>query len=211
MINRVASISLIVIIAGACVSIPKGTYTPIKEITTVDYEKLENWAAHPQKEDPSDLIPADIEGQHQTPMPVDIFFIHPTIYIGKRGEKNWNAAIKDEKLNNRVDESTIHYQASIFNQTGRIFAPRYRQAHLHSFYTKDTSSAKKALDFAYLDVKQAFNHYWNNHNQGRPLIIASHSQGAYHASRLLKEYFDGTTDQNKLIAAYLVGFPINKK
>ena len=57
-------------------------------------------------------------------------------------------------------------------------------------------------------MKAAFEYYLSNFNNGRPFVIASHSQGSYHAERLIKEYVDGKTLQNKLIAAYLIGRPI---
>jgi hypothetical protein len=40
-------------------------------------------------------------------------------------------------------------------------------------------------------VKTAFLYYLQHYNNGRPIIIASHSQGATHGKRLLKEFFDG--------------------
>jgi hypothetical protein len=45
-------------------------------------------------------------------------------------------------------------------------------------------------------------------NGGRPIIIASHSQGTLHAARLLKEFIDGQNLNNKLVCAYLIGLPV---
>jgi hypothetical protein len=42
-------------------------------------------------------------------------------------------------------------------------------------------------------------------------VIASHSQGALLSIRLLKEFFDGRPLQSKLVAAYIVGWPLEKK
>ena len=47
-------------------------------------------------------------------------------------------------------------------------------------------------------------------NKGKPIIIAGHSQGAGHAKRLLKDFFDGKELSDKLIAAYLVGTKITE-
>ena len=41
--------------------------------------------------------------------------------------------LNDQSLNAKTDYSTILYQASAFNEY-RVFAPRYRQAHLRSYY-----------------------------------------------------------------------------
>ena len=101
----------------------------------------------------------------------------------------------------------VKFQASVFNQVGRIYAPRYRQAHIKSFYDS-TENGKAALDFAYEDVKKAFEYYLRNYNNGRPIIIASHSQGSFHARRLLKDYFDTPEMKQKLVCAYVIGFGI---
>ncbi|MFN8331120.1 MAG: DUF3089 domain-containing protein [Saprospiraceae bacterium] len=76
------------------------------------------------------------------------------------------------------------------------------------FFTKDTASARKAYDLAYEDIYGAFLHYYDNWNNGRPIIIAGHSQGALMAIRLLKEVFDNKEMKNKLVVAYVVGFPV---
>ncbi len=48
-------------------------------------------------------------------------------------------------------------------------------------------------------------------NEGRPIIIASHSQGADHALILLSKRFSGQALLGKLVAAYLVGRPIGSE
>ena len=60
------------------------------------------------------------------------------------------------------------------------------------------------------DIASAFDYYLKNYNQGRPIIVASHSQGTTHAIRLMKEYFDGKPLQEKLVAAYMIGMPVVK-
>jgi len=49
-----------------------------------------------------------------------------------------------------------------------------------------------------------------NENKGRPIVIASHSQGTTHAIRLLKEFFDGKDLSKQLVCAYLVGMGVKK-
>jgi hypothetical protein len=121
-----------------------------------------------------------------------------------------NAEIDDEYINAKTDYSTILYQASVFNQHARIYAPRFREAHISSYFTKDTVAAKQAFDLAYEDVRNAFEFYMKNYNDGRPVIIASHSQGTTHALRLLKDYFENKPLQEKLVVAYIIGMGIPK-
>lgn len=174
-----------------------------------DYSKNASWAALPSQKDPADRSPNPEFPDLQSTAQVDVFFLHPTIFLSNKN-KEWNADLADAELNRRVDESNILYQASAFNGAGRVFAPRYRQAHYRCFFTKDHASSKQALDLAYEDVKAAFEYYLKNYNQGRPIIIAGHSQGTLHAKRLIREFFDGKNLKNRLVVAYLVGWPIKK-
>jgi hypothetical protein len=177
-----------------------------------DYTQLDYWAAHPYKNDPSDSVPEPLRANYRPDSMADVFFIHPTTYTADDKKTGWNARTDDAELNAKTDYSPILYQASIFNEVGRVFAPRYRQAHLSAYYPKtkeDTIAALNAFNLAYTDVKNAFLHYLQNDNKGRPIIIASHSQGSTHAQRLLLEFFDNALLYNKLVAAYIPGMYVN--
>ena len=172
-----------------------------------DYSKTENWASLPTKSDPADRIPlkSDLK-DGQAEAKVDVFFMHPTVFTkNPKNQYEWNADVNDVNINESVDNSTILNQASAFNGSGKIYAPRYRQAHYHAFVTKDADDKKKSLDLAYTDIKAAFEYYLKNYNNGRPIVIASHSQGTVHAVRLMKELFDGKPLQKQLVAAYIIG------
>lgn len=196
-------------------SLPTNTFKPkaaFEEYTTPtppDYNQSKYWAALPMKQDNSDKTPIGIIKTKEENRPVDVFFVYPTIYIGtKKNQNQWNANVNDTAFNNSIDESTLLHQASAFNAIGKIYAPRYRQAHLYGYWSKDTASVNKAFELAYSDVKRAFEYYLENYNNGRPIMIASHSQGTNHSEQLLKDFFDEKPLQNQLVAAYLVGMPI---
>jgi hypothetical protein len=169
-----------------------------------DYSDLHYWAAHPWKTDPSDSIPSALKTQ-KTDSLADVFFLYPTTYITNK--EGWNANINDAYINAKTDYSTILYQASVFNQHCRIFSPRYRQAHFSAFFSTQPD-ALAAFDTAYADLRLAFEYYLEHYNNGRPIIIAGHSQGAKMCERLLKDFFDGRLLQQKLIAAYIIGWPV---
>ncbi|HHH50057.1 MAG TPA: DUF3089 domain-containing protein [Saprospiraceae bacterium] len=203
------SVCLIFLLSN-CVVKPETSFSAVSHLQAADYSNPDNWAALPSKRDEADRTPDPSMKDNQSTAAVDVFFLHPTTFI-KNDKKNlWNASIDDIELNNKTDKSTILNQASIFNGAGKVYAPRYRQAHLAAYYTKDKATAKKALDFAYQDIKAAFEYYLQHYNHGRPIIIASHSQGTTHAGRLIDEFFDGKALQKKLVAAYLVGMPVKK-
>ena len=169
-----------------------------------DYNNLDYWAAHPWKKDPSDSISGPLQWEQKDSF-VDVFFIHPTTYTNRRME--WNTDINDVNINAKTDYSSILYQASVFNQHCRVFSPRYRQAHLSAFFI-NSDETKAAFDTAYADLKRAFEFYLKKYNNGRPIIIAGHSQGGMMAERLLEDFFDNKPLQQKLVAAYIIGWPI---
>jgi len=189
---------------------PVGKFSYDKTPSPPDYSNELYWSALPTQTDMADITPPGLR-DNQEEAKADVFFLYPTIYSGDKGEDQWNAPVDDSDFNKKVDESTIKYQASIFNGAGKIYAPRYRQAHLSTYWAKDKALAKKVFDLAYDDLKDAFEYYLEHYNQGRPIVIASHSQGTTHGIRLVKEYFDGKPLQDQLVAAYLVGIPVAKE
>jgi Protein of unknown function (DUF3089) len=185
----------------------KSNFKPQFTPPAPDYAQDNAWSALPTKSDPADRIPVKLNvTENQANAKADVFFLHPTTFTYEpKNQYQWNADVNDVELNEKTDNSTILNQASAFNGSGKIYAPRYRQAHYYSFLTPNADDKKHALDVAYSDIKAAFEYYLKNWNQGRPIIIASHSQGTVHAKRLLKEFFDGKPLQKQLVEAYLIG------
>jgi pimeloyl-ACP methyl ester carboxylesterase len=168
-----------------------------------DYSQEKYWAALPFRKDSADFVPAGTgDSDQQEIAAADVFYIHPTLYFGR---KSWNADIDDRKINERIDKATMKQQASVFNGSCRVYAPRYRQATLYAFLdTKE--NGRKALDEAYEDVREAFVYYLGHYNAGRPIVIAGHSQGTYLALKLMEDFFDKDPELRKrLVAAYLIG------
>jgi hypothetical protein len=172
-----------------------------------DFSQLDYWAAHPWKWDPSDSVAKELRKESRDSL-ADVFFLHPTTFTKKKDSVFSNASIDDAYINAKTDYSTILYQASVFNQHCRVFAPRYRQAHIQNFYIADTIKSKAAFELAYADIKAAFEYYLEHYNNGRPIIIAGHSQGAFLSERLLKEYFENKPLSKQLVAAYIIGWPV---
>jgi hypothetical protein len=176
------------------------------KVKKTNYSDINNWAAHPWKKDLSDSISDGIKDRRINDSIVDVFFIHPTTYLDKEFN-GWNAKISDKAINDKTDQTAILYQASAFNEQARLFAPRYQQVHINGYYI-NPDIAKDYFEIAYNDVKEAFEYYLKYFNNGRPIIIASHSQGTTHAGRLLKEFFDDRPLQKQLVCAYIIGMPI---
>ncbi len=175
--------------------------------TAPDYSNRDHWAALPDKKDFADVLPDDTVTDRQANAAVDVFFIHPTSFLAK--DSMWNADLADSVVNRNTDEYVMKNQASVFNGSAKIYAPRYRQAHVKAYYNVE-NGGRDALMLAYTDVRHAFEYYLKHYNKGRPIIIASHSQGTTHAIWILKEYFDGKELADKLVAAYMPGMPVRR-
>jgi len=176
------------------------------QIAPPNYADENYWAALPNLEDSADVVPAGVNVDPSDTTEVDVFFVHPTTYVV--GIKHWNQPLENKIANQITDQWSMRDQASIFNGCCQVYAPRYRQAVLASFGDLEGDGGE-ALELAYQDVKAAFDYFISQRNKGRPFIIAAHSQGAFHSSRLLKETVQGTDLQKQLVAAYLIGFSID--
>ena len=168
-----------------------------------DYADAAAWAALPDRLDAADVVPEnDPFGDRQSTAPVDVFYIHPTTY---RGSAFWNQPLADAATNDWTDESVIARQAAVFNACCRVYAPRYRQATAGALAAPSAMRGLEAYEFAWDDVRRAFLHYLEHWNQGRPFIIAGHSQGATHVERWLNEFGVQPKYRRLLVAAYPVG------
>ncbi len=176
-----------------------------------DYSLPSSWAALPDMKDYADYVPSECPLKNmQSTAAADVFFLYPTLFTYyPNDDYKWNADVNNSKLKKRINESSIKYQSTVFNAAGRIYIPWYRQAHLRSFFSSDKISSQKALEVAYSDIRRAFQYYLDHYNNGRPIIIAGHSQGTYHAKRLLTEFFDSSDLRLQLVAAYLAGYEVH--
>jgi hypothetical protein len=133
-----------------------------------------------------------------------VFFVHPTSLITRDA---WNAALDDEASNERA-RLFVQGMASPFNASTALWVPRYRQAAVGAFLT-EAPEATQALDLAYKDIEQAFAAFVAGVRPGQPMVLAGHSQGAYHLRRLIRDHVAGTPLAGRIVAAYVIGWPVS--
>jgi len=184
---------------------PQGHYSPPAPSSGPDYRRPEAWIARPDiPNNPSEWRPAGYPPPRAIPKPAAVFYVHPTTYL--RGDR-WNAPLH-ERESARRDQLFVQSQASAFNNIADVWAPRYRQAAYGAFLLR-TDDAQKALALAYSDVSAAFDEFLADVGKRRPIILAGHSQGALHLIRLLQERQAAL--KGRLVAAYIVGWPIDAR
>ena len=194
-------ITVLLVLFSACkASYDASDYIKSDKTDAPNYNLEENWAVLPNKYT-ADFT--EFASKKLDTLKADVFYVYPTLNTEK-DDLRWNVPVNDKKQQEKVLNRAVLYQASAFATSGKVYVPYYRQAHLRS-YSHLKNGGEQALLLAYSDVKKAFEVYLKKYNKGRPIIIASHSQGSTHTKFLLRDFFDGQPLQNKLIAAYVVG------
>ena len=184
--------------------VPTADFIALPKQQASAYANAKMWIARPGEPNNPALWTPPGYGRTANP-PAAVFFIHPTSYLGRA---RWNATLDDTETNDRA-ALFVRSQASVFNDVGQIWAPRYRQATFGAFLTSK-EEALKALDLAYGDVEAAFAQFLKEVGPGRPIILAGHSQGALHLTRLLQDHVAGTPLAKRIVAAYVLGWPVSK-
>lgn len=185
-------------------TIPKGHFAAPPPDSGPDYAQAESWIARPDlPQNPSSWLPSNQIAFGTAVPPAAIFYVHPTTYLER---DRWNAPLHPDPQTELRTKLFVQSQASALTSAGQVWAPRYRQAAFGAFLLR-SEDARKALDLAYRDVRAAFDQFLKETPPDVPIIIAGHSQGALHLSRLLAERGKALT--GRLVAAYVVGWPLS--
>ena len=169
---------------------PFQTYEPP---AAADYASLESWLAQPDL----GVDPFTLQSKG------DVFVVVPSVY---RGGEHWNLPFDDLKRKNKLERIVRPNYVSPYGESGRLFAPYYRQASLYAFMT-NREDAQQAQDFAYKDVKRAFQTFLAQSPPERPIVLVGHNQGASHVQRLLMDFFQGDL-KTRLAVAYVIDHPL---
>lgn len=137
----------------------------------------------------------------------DVFFLYPTVYIHP-GKRRHNMNPYNIVYRFFAWCLTV-WRAAVFKDSCNIFTPHYRQVGME-ILDMTPEEVQPYVEIAYEDVKNAFYYYINNLNNGRPFVLAGHSQGSEQLLELLKREFKGGAFSDKFVAAYLIGYSVTK-
>lgn len=144
---------------------------------------------------------------------VDTFYILATEYMGfDEGAPNY-AAMDEPEM---VEGAPIQYamNASAFEESTNVFLPFYRQSSLKyagEVWRRDGNGDAALSGIPYEDITAALDYYFKNYNNGRPFILASHSQGSAISKLVLKKYFKEHPEYySRMVAAYVIGYAVTK-
>ena len=158
----------------------------------IDYSQASHWLS----------LPAPVK-------PIDVFYVYPTVWH-KVDPAESNICAIDNRTMLAGSLAAYARQATAFETAGNVYAPYYRQADAP--YTLSLPEADRwnvVRGTPAQDVTDAFKYYIEHFNNGRPFIIAGHSQGANVILVLLSEYMrDHPEVYKRMIAAYVIGYPV---
>lgn len=161
--------------------------------TPTDYSDENNWAR----------LPTVIEKE------VDTFFVYPTLYIDPNPTAPVISSIEDKTIREAVEE---HYPEAplVFEDSTNVFEPYYRQSNLCALMGKGAEdNLALSMREQRTDLYAALDYYFDHYNQGRPYILAGHSQGSMMLKIALTDYFKEHVDYlDNMVATYALGFSI---
>ena len=175
-----------------------------------DYSRADNWLCRPGGQDACavDLSTTAITADGRTTVrgvvegtaapPVDCFYVYPTVSLDPGGNSDMNPGPEERNV--------IRAQFARFKTQCRPFAPLYRQFTLTALRARTAGKSIQAdRTIGYNDVLDAWNHYLQNDNNGRGVVLIGHSQGAGVLAQLIRNEIDGKPIQSRIVSAMLLG------
>ncbi|MBR1838868.1 MAG: DUF3089 domain-containing protein [Bacteroidaceae bacterium] len=195
--------AILLIICGTCVitccSSNEGFPAVVAEQTFV-----------PQAPDYSDPTMWVIEDEDAGDTGADVFYVVST------WEEDWMTA--DGLVSHYADvwnpahrehmATEIRGVAAYMSSNNRFFAPFYRHTTIDTWVTQNEDTIRRRTRLAMADVCAAFDHFQQQRDHTRPLIIVGFSQGGMAVVELLKHISDETYSQ--LAAAYVLGYKVTE-
>lgn len=189
LISACLAIILLIAFAG-CEVAPTETPDESPAITPSDYTYAGNWAIVSENPD----------------KPVDVFLLYPTTYQGEATTSEIDDAGMREGALAWYDRA-----GSAFEAAGNIYMPFYRQMNAMWTLTLPEDERVHALANGAnkVDAIAAFEYYLTHYNNGKPFILAGHSQGSSTLKELLFDYFVQHPElSEQMIAAYVIGYSV---
>lgn len=161
--------------------------------TASDYSKPANWLSLPSSADKA----------------VDVFYLYPTAY-SKADDNDPNICKIDNPGMIQRAKFAFSRQATTFETVGNIYAPYYRQTDAIYSLTLPADEHDKVMGgIPAKDAIAAFRYYIEHYNNGRPYILAGHSQGSNVLLYLLSDYMKENPEvYSRMIAAYVIGYSV---
>ena len=161
----------------------------------IDYSDPENWLELPENPD----------------KPVDAIYIYPTVYGTIEDVGDDIADIDDTTMRILAIYSAVS-QAGVFEESCNVYAPFYRQFTVGRLLDMIENSPESLYYCASQDIYNMLDYYFENLNEGRPFILAGHSQGSVWLTVILEDYMKEHPEYlENMVAAYAIGYSVTEE
>ncbi|MEZ4322292.1 MAG: DUF3089 domain-containing protein [Myxococcota bacterium] len=198
------------VLLAAC-SGPEPLDSDDTDLVVGTYDDLAHWLCHPDA--PESVCDGDLDvtvvygDGSMEPRPhvpaadpaFDCFYVYPTV----SGDLTQNSDLEPGP----EERFTTLIQFGRYSAVCRPFAPVYRQLTVASLLSEDDPTAGFTL--AYGDVEDAWLHYLEHDNDGRPVLLVGHSQGALLLRSLLRLSIEADPAvHERIVGAHLLGMSV---
>lgn len=161
----------------------------------IDYSDPNNWLS----------LPETIEKD------VDVLFLYPTVY-GTMAEAAEDMAYIDD-MSMRIGAAlSAATQASVFAESCNLFIPCYRQFTVEALLEMNDHYPELLEYCVSQDIYRMLDYYFKYENQGRPFILAGHSQGSLWLTYVLEDYMAEHPEYlQNMVAAYIIGYSVTEE
>lgn len=162
--------------------------------TPSDYSTKENWMRIP-------------EITHE----VDTIYLYPTSYLDDSENAKPICDIDNQQMRDRA-MLIYENQGTAFEESTNVFAPFYRQSNIYEVMDLSHKELEEYQEREQrTDIYAALDYYFEHYNEGRPFIVAGHSQGSIMTKIVLGEYMQAHPEYyERMVAAYPIGFSITE-
>ena len=138
---------------------------------------------------------------------VDTVYVYPTVYSDSGADAPEIVPIDNETMRAGAQSNFAVYSAA-YSHCTNVFAPYYRQTNMYTYAGLDSEGI---LEFQQreqrTDIYAALDYYFEHYNDGRPYILAGHSQGSMMIRIVLREYMRAHPEYyGNMVAAYVLGY-----
>lgn len=143
---------------------------------------------------------------------VDVIYFYPTTFTKDSTDAPDVSDIDDDGMRAKA-QIIFNMQTAVFVEECNIYAPVYRQVSANYALTLSEQDSDALFRYsASKDPANALDYYFEHYNNGKPFILAGHSQGSEILTMLLSDYMEEHPEyyERKVWVTWLLSEPLTQ-